>query len=370
MPPLLRSFHYTFLSKSTPPTPEGDEPKKYIIAQLVTVWQAGHEIRTETAVYPEKPGGKVDDPLFSEGFVYAYNGLKYQWFSPGKETLVFSDRCRHPSPYYIACPLIYPYQWLGGQQVNWSDIKDPERWLKRFEGAKYVGEEKAASYRPKTIKIRVPSTTGSATQYREETLYSYVEEEKGEGLTFDVVSMPHQQMDADDFLTCEVKVYFARELGYYPLKWSVRGQKKEGTITMDFRVTDYRVFDVDEQKLIFPYATKLELLGKEKGKKKGEGMMQKFATEEGIRPLQVNIPLNEELFTISPSLAKTVTDFDAEIESGRVRPSTDVGDDGRPLKNTPPPVNEWSVGRVTFLVTSNIVLLLIIFFLLWRSRKK
>jgi hypothetical protein len=325
MPMFLRSAHYEFLSKGSPPTLEGKEPGPLSI-QWVTVWQSGHNIRTHVEYIPNL--AKKDQPLDSliaKGIDYAYNGIHYQWFSPGRSSLTFSSRCRHPTPYWVPNILIYPYHWLNGQQVNWSDIKDPELWLNRFKEAQYVGE-----------KLE-------------------------NGMTCDVVSMPCPKLNAK-----EIQVYFAKDLGYYPIKWIATLQQNELTATITMNLVQHKIFDIDGKKLIFPVKVITETAGREK-----EGIVKmrlQLILEEARAPLRINPQLDEELFTISPSLAKTITDYDAEIESGRVKPSTDIADDGRLLEDELPK-NRWTMKRIAILATVNVLLLILILFSIFRSRR-
>lgn len=274
MPLLLQSYHCAFLNKSS----VSDRPGELAVMRL-TIWQSGHNIRTRTDYFPKK--GQTLDSLTSKGFIYAYNGEHYQWFSPGREALTFSERCQHPTPYWTPNALLVPYRWLVGPEANWSDVKDPERWLNRFKEVQYIGEETE------------------------------------NGITFDVISLPHLQIKSSE----RMKVYCARELNYYPLKWVFPFQKNGLNGIMEANVIKYRIFDIDAKKLIFPTIVQLLISGQNGNEVIKLGT--DFYLDEVLTPLQINPKLDDELFTISPSLAKTVTDFDAEITSGRVRPADD-----------------------------------------------
>jgi hypothetical protein len=165
----------------------------------------------------------------------------------------------------------------------------------------------------------------------------------------------------------EMKIYFAKELGYYPLKWITSFHQNGVSGIWQMSVTEYRTFEVDFQKFIFPTLVKVETSGPEK-----EGIMKltlNFYLDETLTPLQINPTLDDDLFTISPSLAKTVTDYDAEIESGRVKPSTDIADDGTLIDYMPLKKSQWNTTRVAFLIMANVLLLALILFSFFRSRR-
>jgi hypothetical protein len=345
---LLQSVHYEFLSKVSPPTLEGNEEGPLAV-QTVTVWQSGHNIRTHTEYLPKWDKRHLPlDSLIAEGIDYAYNGNHYQWFSPGLGELTFSSQCRHPTPYWVPNLLIYPYYWLNGQQVYWSDIKYPELWLNRFKESQYVGE-----------KLE-------------------------NGMMCDVVSMPCPKLNAK-----EIQVYFSKDLGYYPIKWIATLQQNELSTTLTMNLTHHKIFDIDGKKFIFPEKVIAEHVGREK-----EGIvttrLQLILTEPRV-PLRINPQLDEELFTISPSLAKTVTDYDAELESGRIQPSTGIADDGPPIKYEPtkyeyeslksetlkPAISEkkqWDITNVILMATiilmaANVLLLAFLLFSIFYSRR-
>jgi hypothetical protein len=272
----------------------------------VEFWQSGSNIRvtTELLVSP----GKQVDPLVASA-IYAYNGSRYQWFIPGNEALSFSKRCRHPTPYWTQNPIILPYYWFAGGQVNWSDLKDKESWIKRFEDARYEGE-----------KI----------------------ENK---MTFKIVSFSFPPM------TSRIQVYFAKDLDYYPLKFSGHEQNKGSLIT---EVKRYTLIDVDGQKTVFP----LEVVMSEGTKT--EGLSITGTIDE--KSLNVNLHIDEDLFTLSPAMAKTVYDYDKELK--KIEPySSD--DDLEPSR--------WTLKRFFLIVIINgiIIIIIVLIFLrrIWRNRK-
>ncbi|GHT09641.1 hypothetical protein FACS1894170_00500 [Planctomycetales bacterium] len=249
---------------------------------------------------------------------YAYNGSKYQWYSPERSTLTFSAQCRHPTPYWIPSPLIYPYHWLAGQQANWSDIKNPEKWEAKFKEAKYVGKKSE------------------------------------NGIDFEVISFPYPQDGID-----KVEVYFAKELEYYPLKSVFYKNAKPVSYV---QVLQYKAFDIDGSKLIFPQDVMVIA-----GESENEGIRISIKIKEDS--IEINPQIDEDLFTISPTLAKTVVDFDQELESGRIQPSN-MGPDGRMLEEILS--EKESARRTRFMLTVagiHIIGLALLFYFLLRKKK-
>ena len=314
MPSLLKGYQFAFTLRGG-----SSDPGKY---QKVDVWQSGSNIKTvSTWIFPK--GTKID-PLL-EPFEYAFNGTDYQWFSTGHVALTFSKKCRHPTPYWDPSPLMWPYYWVAGQQTNWSDIKDIARWETRFKEAKYVGQK--------------------------------VEN----NMQFDVVSFPFPQMNMD-----RVHVYFAKELNYYPLE--MRGfvdSLNGGLPVLQAQVTRYKTFDIDGMTFVFPLSVEVQM-GIKGDDEVGWSEMYWTVDESSIK---INPQLDEDLFTISPSRAKTVTDYDKMLEEGTMLPSSDVADDGRDIVSEPLPKRTWSTQKTIAFVAVNLILLaLLIYFLLRKKR--
>jgi hypothetical protein len=259
------------------------------------------------------------EPLL-EPFEYAFNGTDYQWFSTGHVALTFSKKCRHPTPYWTPTPLMWPYYWVVGQQTNWSDIKDLAKWNARFKEAKYLG--------PKVV----------------------------DDMNFEVVSFPFPQMNMD-----RVYVYFAKNLNYYPLE--MRGFKdglNRGLPVLNMRVSQYKVFDIDGMLFVFPLSVEAQM-GIEGDDEVGWNEIYWVVDESSIK---INPKLDEDMFTISPSRAKIVTDFDKALADGLL-PSDDVADDGRDIVREPLPKMTWSTQKIVTLVIVNLVLLAILIYLLF-----
>jgi len=85
--------------------------------------------------------------------------------------------------------------------------------------------------------------------------------------------------------------------------------------------------------------------------------------------IKINPWLDEDLFTISPSRAKTVFDLDKALEDGTLLPSFDIADDGRIIVHEPFSKEPWSTPRILFFVIGNLAVLgLLIYLLLWRGK--
>jgi hypothetical protein len=275
---------------------------------IVKFWQSGDNIRVESKMVV--PPGKTVDPIVM-GAIYAYNGSRYQWYIPGREALSFSKQCRHPSLYWVTNPILMPYGWLASGVVNWSDLKDRERWLAQFEKARYKGKK--------------------------------TENNK----TFDVVSF-HPPPNAEDLLEVEeFHVYFSKDLDYYPMKLVAYGKNKQLFSTME--VLQYTLLKIDGQKTVFP----LVVIGVE-----GNNSLTMTIEESSIK---VNHHIEEDLFTLSPSIAKTVYDYDEELK--KIDPASESYSDDivRPSK--------WTRKRFFVLIVANIIIVTIIIILVYKQRK-
>ena len=321
MPSFLKSYQFSFTLRGG----ESDPPQY----QKVDVWQSGSNIKTiSTWVFPD--GEKMDSLL--EPFEYAFNGTDYQWFSTGRTTLTFSKKCRHPTPYWTPNPLMCPYDWLMGQQANWSDIKDIAKWEARFKEAKYLG--------PKVV----------------------------DGVHLEAVSFPFLRMNVGTNMG-KVYVYFAKDLNYYPVE--IRGFVEGlnyGLPVLRARVIRYKTFDVDGMLFVFPLSIEVH----DGADDEGEELLEMYWTVDESS-IKINPQLDEDMFTISPSRATTVTDYDKMLEDGLWLPSDDVADDGRdivpePLPE-PLPKRTWNTQKTIAVVVVNLVLLALLIYLLLRKKR-
>ena|GEM_PF-6060571 len=314
MPSLLKSYQFSFTLRGG-----ASDPPQY---QEVDVWQSGCNIKTiNTWIFPD--GAEVDTILGP--LEYAYNGVDYQWFATTVSNLEFSKKCRHPTPYWTPSPLIYPYFWVAELQANWSDIKDLAKWEAKFKGAKYVGQ-----------KIE-------------------------DGIHFEVVSFVCPQMEVD-----RVHVYFAKDVHYYPLKFFgyIDGMNN-GLPVARVQVTRYKTFDIDGMPFVFPLGVEA-CIGEGDGL--GEEPLEMYWTVDESS-IKINPQLDADMFTISPSRAKTITDYDKMLDEGLWLPSEDIADDGRDIVREPLPTRTWNTQKTLTVVIVNLVVIAILIYLLLRRKK-
>jgi hypothetical protein len=323
MPSLLKSYQVSYTVKASrvgaAPVPD----------KRIDVWQSGSNIKVKST-WLSSAGTKNDALL--EPIEYAFNGTDYQWLVTGHKALTFSKQCRHPTPYWDPSPLMWPYYWIAGQQTNWSDIKDLAKWDARFKEAKFLGHRNVIFSEKDGV---------------------YVDHRGEGGMHFDSVSFPFPQMNMD-----EVHVTFAKDIGYYPL---VLLGLKGGSVVMNAKVARYKIFDIDGMPFVFPLNVDVTI-----GTGKEDFISMHWTVDESS--IKINPQLDEDMFTISPSRAATVTDFDKMLDQG-ILPSFDVADDGRDIVYEPPPTGVWSTQKIVTLVTVNVVVLAFLIYLLL-SRKK
>ena len=258
-PSRLHSYQFsaTFQAKE-------DDPEQNPTEYSAKFYQSGSSYRIESNAVG-LPGVKIDPLVRST--VFAYNGSRYQWFMAGRETLTFSSQSRHPNLYWLPNPVTLPYLWLAGPKANWSDIRGKNIWIEKFDTARY-----------------------------ERDLVQ-------NGVTCAVVSMPLDKDATDEHKGVIVHVWFAKILGYYPLKF-VEYKDKHPWVTTE--VTRFTTVDADGETLVFPLAitTKIE--------PPGGATMNWTLSDVSI---QLNRPIDETLFTLSPSIAKHVIDYDQELKT-------------------------------------------------------
>jgi cell division protein FtsL len=237
---------------------EGD-PKRKPVTHLGKFWQSGSNFRVESELVI--PHGMVVDPLV-KGAVYAYNGSKFQWFMPGREALSFSNQSQHPGLYWLPNPVMLPYSWLAASKTNFSDIKDKKLWSSRFKEAQHDGS--------RTVN----------------------------GIACELVILPKEENQDKAY------VYFAKDLGYYPMKTKII----HGTSFMTVEVTQHTTLNTDDGVVVFP----LSIVTKQVDDKGKEMVSVEWTI---LAPsIKINHRLDDDLFTISPAVAKTVTDYDKELQ--------------------------------------------------------
>ena len=295
LPGAIQSYEFTVESITR-------SGSKSLHKDKVTFRQSGSSLRADcedldrTSLPRKVPVSKV---------VAAYNGSRYQIFYDDIKTLTFSNNCRFPNPYWLPNPLILPYLWMMYPgSMNWSDLKNQEVWIKKFSAANYEGE----------------TTENSVTS--------------------EVVSMPYGSQDSG----MRVKIYFAKTLGYYPLK--CLGYGSDGKQLLSVIVTKYKTIDCDGEKVVFP------LVVTSTEEDAHVTTIQEWRIEEGS--IKVNQPIDEDVFTLSPAMAKFVDDFDKNIQNQK-----GVGTSGDSL----PPPSRW---RAWFLGVNVVVVVLLVAFFSYR----
>ena len=258
MPSRLHSYQFTGMFEA-----KEDNPKRKPVVNSAKFYQSGSSLRVESDAVA--PSGIKIDPLVRR-VIFAYNGSRYQWFMAGRETLSFSNQCRHPNLYWLPNPVLLPYLWLVGPKGNWSDIKEKNVWIKKFDGARYEGEQTE------------------------------------NGVTYAVVSMLLDKDALDEHKGVIVRIWFAKNLGYYPLKF-VEYKAEHPWVTM--QVTRFTTLDAEGGNLVFPLAIKITAVPP-------NGVDMNWTISDVS--IKVNQPIDEALFTLSPSIAKNVIDYDKDLK--------------------------------------------------------
>jgi hypothetical protein len=157
-------------------------------------------------------------------------------------------------------PITLPYGWLfeAGQSIEWAMVKNDMLWKNKFSKAVYLG---------------------------------CVQED---GHTYEVVQLAGVLPDTT------TEVYFARDLNYYPLKTITK--LKNGVSCNLGKVQQYRVFDVDGEVLVIP----MEFTFEQQTKTKTYKGLSKILDDT----LEVNLPIDDDFFTISPARTREVIDVD------------------------------------------------------------
>jgi hypothetical protein len=198
-------------------------------------------------------------PLFNE--TYAFNGTIYQDLDSNKDALRLSEI---PLPPLTPSLHFGPYDWLtrGSQRTpSWEVLRDDQVWRERFESGKFIADE---------------------------TL---------DGLACTVVEFPHERSQSD----ARYRVHFAADLGYYPLRY--QRILPNGSLSTDCHVTSYMSIDSTAENGVFP----LELVYEETGAD-GLSTPQRYEIVADPKTVRINVPIADEVFTISPERAFEVLD--------------------------------------------------------------
>jgi len=212
--------------------------------------------RAEVSIVDPKTGKKVE-------VLSLYDGTNYQFVqSRGNDapTLHKSRANVAPNDSYEMNPLAMPYLFLvlGPKGADWLATRVEDNWSKAFEKAKYEGEIKE------------------------------------KGMTFGIVRFPGPMPNT------HYRVFFAKELGYYPLKHSL--QNEDGSSVSDVEVTEHKRFETDGNSIIIPLAATL----------KHGSADAKVTLQCQIDPksLRVNAPVDKGSFTYPEEKAARVVDED------------------------------------------------------------
>jgi hypothetical protein len=196
--------------------------------------------------------------------ISAYDGDKYQVLDRIKnkqgEYLAHSSSHLLPTASGTLNPIILPYGWLfeAGQSIEWTKVKDESLWKNKFSNAVYIRQLQEDGHIYEIVKLA--------------------------GVLPDTVT----------------EVYFASDLNYYPLKTITK--LKDGSPCNTGVVRRYKTFDIDGETLVIP----LELSFEQQTKTKNYRGLSKIHENT----LEVNLPLDDDFFTISPTRANEVIDID------------------------------------------------------------
>lgn len=244
------------------PLPSNTEQKVF-----VHYIQSGDWYRIESEMSDAATGVKDTE-------IVAYNGDRYQLFDKGRKKLGYKKTPVSSNPSRMLNPLICPYcVWLFGEDADqvYSEVKNAKYWDDRFAVARYRG-------------------------LRDEN-----------GTAVEVVEFPYPSNNRlpDNMRDAVVQVHFALDLAYYPIACITKTGK--GNVLGESRVTEYKEFEIDGQKVVIPLAQTVSW------SVPGEVQVSSICT---IPPetIQINSPIDEDVFTIPHTWATVVEDVDKNEE--------------------------------------------------------
>ncbi len=202
------------------------------------------------------------DVSFGEGglnqpqMIFAFDGERYQNFDQKVDTLSFSKNNRVPMPYGMPNPMILPYIWLFPDLAHdWSDVRDVDSWQQRKVGGFSISEG-AMHLNYECVEVRFPQANG---------LPSAV-------------------------------VKLATEHDYFPVyvelpdrKSTISSRKLFSAAVGDAEVWVPQIVDVTDELSRYQY----------------------FLPEESI---EINTPVDRSIFSLSPSMAGHVDDYDLNMK--------------------------------------------------------
>lgn len=315
LPQRCHSYQYVVVSKET----SAGKPKEERIIRA-RFWQSGSSLRSEVEFNGRRKSSA--DALSTESandlgpVISAFNGVKYQVFLKKQSTLTFSSQCRAGNPYFIPNPLLIPYLWLvaDSKSMNWTDIKDPQCWEAKCGEAKYEGRRHIASRK------------------------------------CEVISLPYVSAVSGFLAT----VYFDPERAYLPLSYDVRSNT--GKLVLTVEVTETKEFIVDGESLYLP----VHIVSRESGE---VPVVREISINASS--LLVNRPIDGDLFTLSPAMARVVDDYDVNIKN-----QPPIGDRYYELSRVDTGGKSAGGWRYYFLYGNLTIILLIVMLICWKRFKK
>ncbi|MBC7820337.1 MAG: hypothetical protein IAG10_25925, partial [Planctomycetaceae bacterium] len=203
----------------------------------------------------------------------AFNGLRQQYLDANHRLRLKTGP--EGASYTNTTPQQYMFMWLrsGADDLRWDSIQNRELWQRRFAEASYVGA--------------IPQ----------------------DGRTLEIVDFPQK---VDGVKPCAYRVFFARDLGFTPIKYIRRvSATTETSTTME--VTELRTIAKDSQEHVLPLALSIT-----ESRADGVSLKQRLTITVGEKSLKINEPLDESLFTINPALAKEI--YDVDLQDALLKP--------------------------------------------------
>lgn len=171
--------------------------------------------------------------------------------------------------YVVGTPQIYAYQWLRHNQKDFrlDVVMDPAVWDDRFRNAIYIGS---------------------------------VNED---GHEFESVDFPQALGNRDP---CIYRVYFARELGFLPLKY-FRHRLGSNELSTTMEINRYKVLNLETGKVVIPLALNYR---ETRADRVSKATAMNITVDEAT--LKVNASVDETLFTLNSAPGVDVYDVDLE----------------------------------------------------------
>lgn len=231
------------------------------VVQEETTTKIGGPVKTERHHFRQS-GGQTRVDLFLKnldkpGMILAYDGERFQNFDEKRSVLSFSQKNRFPSQYGAMNPMLAPYFWVvefpGGV---WSDIKQIDIWTEVANRAILIGQQSLNGL--DCIEIEIDPKASTSITYR---------------------------------------VVLAKQKGYLPVKLVAKQPAHTYTMVVD----EIKKFDSDGGKYFVPVSMSIN----------DEGVLRRYSID--LKSLRVNHRIDEAVFTLSPSMAKTFDDYDRNV---------------------------------------------------------